>query len=176
MQPVFGCEKDALKAAKKWRKSLKSHCCEFNIESIARYSKAGKPPKGATPDIIEYKLSGKMTDDKKEQDRLRNRLGRFILGTNVTTNVRLTAKVMLATYSEQQDVERGFRLDSIDLKLPSRIDALMMVMTLTLMVYNVAEYEMRETMAKQKTTLPNQKKETNRKTHTEMGISDDAGY
>jgi transposase len=86
-KPVFGCEKDALKVAKKWHKSLKYHCCEFSIESIARYSKAGKPPKGATPDIIEYKLSGKMTDDKKERSRLRNRLGRFILGTNVTTDV-----------------------------------------------------------------------------------------
>jgi hypothetical protein len=36
-KPVFGCEKEALKAAKKWRKSLKYHCCEFSIESIARY-------------------------------------------------------------------------------------------------------------------------------------------
>jgi transposase len=75
----------------------------------------------------------------------------------------------LATYIEQQGVERGFRfiksgefhLDNIYLKLPSRIDALMMMMTLSLMVYNTTEYQMRESMAEQEVTLPNQKgKET----------------
>ena len=85
----------------------------------------------------------------------------------------LTAQKMLSTYIEQQDVERGFRfiksdefhLDGIYLKLPSRIDALMMIMTLSLMVYNVTEYEMRETMAEHKETLPNQKnKQTSRPT------------
>ena len=58
-----------------------------------------------------------------------------------------------------------FHLDNIYLKNPSRIDALMMVMTLTLMVYNTSEYQMRETMREQKITVPNQKgKETDKPT------------
>jgi transposase len=93
------------------------------------------------------------------------KLGRFILGSNDTENIGLTAQVMLQTYTEQQNVERGFRfiksdefhLDGVYLKLPSRIDALMMVMTLSLMVYNTSEYQLREAMAEQEITLPNQK-------------------
>ncbi|PCH94230.1 MAG: hypothetical protein COB83_12095, partial [Gammaproteobacteria bacterium] len=53
----------------------------------------------------------------------------------------------------------------IYLHLPSRIDALMMVMTLSLMVYNVSEHEMRVALNKQEESLPSQKgKNTTRPT------------
>jgi transposase len=169
----FDCEQDALKAASKWQETLKYHAAEFTVEKIEHYSKRGKPPKGAKPDIITYKLKGTLCDDSTKQKQARNRLGRFILATNDVNNITLTPKVLLSTYVEQQDVERGFgflksdefHLDNIYLKLPSRIDALMMVMTLTLMVYNTTEYQMREAMAEQEETLPNQKgKQTARPT------------
>ena len=71
---------------------------------------------------------------------------------------------MLAEYKQQQGVERGFRflkdpwfiVDSIFLKSPKRIEALMMVMTLCLLVYNVTQYRLREALKTQKETLPNQ--------------------
>ena len=52
----------------------------------------------------------------------------------------------------RQGVERGFRflkdpwfmVDSVFLKSPRRIEALMMVMTLCLLVYNVAQYHLRD--------------------------------
>jgi transposase len=55
---------------------------------------------------------------------------------------------MLSTYKEQQGGERGFRfikdplfhLSGVFLKKPERIDALMMVMTLCLMVYNAGYF------------------------------------
>jgi transposase len=96
-----------------------------------------------------------------------------VLGTNDSEETGLSAALMLSTYKEQQDVERGFgfvksdefHLDNLYLKTPSRIDALMMVMTLTLIVYNTSEYLMREEMRKQAVTVPNQKrKETARPT------------
>jgi transposase len=73
--------------------------------------------------------------------------------------------MMLRDYKSQQDVESGFRflkdpwfmLDSVFLKKPRRVSALMMVMTLCLMVYNVAEHRMRKKLATNKETLPNQK-------------------
>ncbi len=73
--------------------------------------------------------------------------------------------MMLGDYKTQQDVEGGFRflkdpwfmLDSVFLKKPSRISALMMVMTLCLMVYNVAEHRMRKNLVANEETLPNQK-------------------
>lgn len=170
---VFACEKDALKAANKWQKSLKYQRVTFTVQPQRRYSKAGKPAKGATPDIINYQLSGIITDNEQAQNKQRNQLGRFILSTNITNDESLTASAMLSTYIEQQDVERGFRfiksdefhLDGIYLHLPSRIDALMMVMTLSLMVYNVSEHEMRAALNKQTESLPCQKgKKTTRPT------------
>ena len=47
-------------------------------------------------------------------------------------------------------------VDSIFLKNPKRIEALMMIMTLCLMVYNVGEHQLRESLDAQNDTLPNQ--------------------
>lgn len=46
-------------------------------------------------------------------------------------------------------------VDSIFLKSEKRIEALMMVMTLTLMIYNVAQFRLREALKIQNETLPN---------------------
>ena len=62
-------------------------------------------------------------------------------------------------------VERGFRflkdpwfmLDSIFLKKKSRIEALMMVMTLCLLVYNVGQYRFRQALKAKDESIPNQK-------------------
>ncbi len=163
---VFTCQKDALKAGQKWAKSLKHHQVTFTVIASERYNKRGKPAKDVVPDYIEYRLNGQLSDDENKQTTARHQLGRFILATNDIDNTGLTAEAMLSTYKEQQNVERGFRfiksdefhLDNIYLKTPSRIDALMMVMTLSLMVYNTNEYQLREEMLRQDVTLPNQKK------------------
>jgi transposase len=47
-------------------------------------------------------------------------------------------------------------VDSIFLKTPKRIEALMMVMTLCLMVYNIAQYKMRKALKEREETIPNQ--------------------
>ena len=49
-----------------------------------------------------------------------------------------------------------FMVDSVFLKLPRRIEALMMIMVLCLLVYNVGQYKLRESLKAQKTSLPNQ--------------------
>lgn len=67
-------------------------------------------------------------------------------------------------YKEQQNVEGGFRflkdpwfmVDSIFLKLPKRIEVLMMIMALCLLVYNVGQHKLRKSLKAQKTFLPNQ--------------------
>ena len=49
-----------------------------------------------------------------------------------------------------------FMVDSIFLKSPKRIEALMMIMTLCLLVYNVAQHKLRERLKEDNDTLPNQ--------------------
>lgn len=47
-------------------------------------------------------------------------------------------------------------VESVFLKLPSRLEALIMVMTLCLLVYNVAQYRLRLKLKEEKETLLNQ--------------------
>jgi transposase len=47
-------------------------------------------------------------------------------------------------------------VDSIFLKSPKRIEALMMVMTLCLLVYNIAQYKLRQSLITKGETIPNQ--------------------
>jgi transposase len=71
---------------------------------------------------------------------------------------------MLSEYKSQTHVERGFRflksdefqLNHIFLKNPERIGALMMLMTLCLVVYNFAQYQLRQALKHEDTVLPNQ--------------------
>ena len=61
-------------------------------------------------------------------------------------------------------MERGFRflkapvffVSSLCVKKPSRIQGLLMVMTLALLVYSVAQRRMRHQLARHHDTLPNQ--------------------
>ena len=92
------------------------------------------------------------------------RKGRFILATNELNLDNYSDEQMLREYKEQQHVERGFRflkdpwfmVDSIFLKSARRIEALMMVMTLCLLVYNIGQYQLRKKLKDEKLTLPNQ--------------------
>ena len=72
--------------------------------------------------------------------------------------------MILQNYKNQQDVERGFAFlkdpwfmaNRIFLKSPKRIQALMMVMTLCLMIYNIAQYRLRKALQENNETVPNQ--------------------
>ncbi|MBF0123777.1 MAG: IS1634 family transposase [Magnetococcales bacterium] len=90
--------------------------------------------------------------------------GRFVLATNQLDHDELSDLEFFQEYKDQSQVEGGFRflkdpwfmVDSIFLKTPKRIEALMMIMTLCLMVYNVGQYQLREKLSAQGGFLPNQ--------------------
>ena len=72
---------------------------------------------------------------------------------------------MIEAYKNQNaSVERGFRflkdpqffVSSFFLKKPARIMALLMIMTLSLLVYSVAQKHLREQLSEKNETLPNQ--------------------
>ena len=76
----------------------------------------------------------------------------------------LSPKELLNEYKSQQRVERGFRFlkspqflsDAIFLKNPKRIEAMLMIMTLSLLVYSALEYKIRSELKAQNKTFPNQ--------------------
>ena len=92
-------------------------------------------------------------------------LGRFILATNVLDEDALSDAQLLACYKQQaSSVERGFRFlkdpmffaDSLFVKSPVRVMAMIMIMGLALLIYALAERELRLALIAQETTLPDQ--------------------
>ena len=71
---------------------------------------------------------------------------------------------MLSEYKEQSSTESGFKfikdnsfeVNSIFVKKPERISALIIVMTLCLMVYSFAQYTLRNTLVANDETIQSQ--------------------
>ena len=160
----FNCEQDAHRVVASFEAKLKYHKLNYQIAPIMKFTGRGRPKKGEQPTCSHYQLQIMLSGCEEKQKPYRNKLGRFILGTNDLANEEMDITTLLASYKEQQGVERGFRfikdpqfhLNSIFLKKAERINALMMIMTLCLMVYNVGEYEIRETLKAENETVLNQ--------------------
>jgi transposase len=161
---VFNCEDDARSELKKIEKKNKLYTVISQIVPIMKYAKRGRPQVGEEKIKVGYRVESSIQRNEEEIGRLLISKGRFILATNDLDKEAFSDEQMLNEYKEQQKVEGGFRfikdpwfmLDSIFLKSPKRIEALMMVMTLCLMVYNVAQYKLRQALKKNNETLPNQ--------------------
>lgn len=158
----FVCEGDAQKALKKLQQQHDLHHIKGQIVSIMKHTKRGRPKQDAKRVSHGYRIESEYVRNNEEIEKLLSKKGRFILATN--DHDVYTDKAMLEEYKEQQDVEKGFRflkdpwfmVDSVFLKLPRRIEALMMVMTLCLMIYNVGQHGLRQKLQEEDDTLPNQ--------------------
>jgi hypothetical protein len=95
------------------------------------------------------------------------RRSRFILATNQLDKTRWPAQKCLREYKGQQTVERGFRFlkdplffaSSVFVKKPQRVEALALIMALTLMVYTLAERKLRQALEAQNQTVLDQRKQ-----------------
>ena len=160
----FQCKSDAEKAMKPLLKSLKYHRIDYQIVPIERHVGKGRPKPGAEKEVIGYQIQALLSSCLEKIARAKKTLGRFILATNQLDTTVLDNPAVLKQYKEQSCVESGFKfiknnafeLDSFYLKTPARIGALMMIMTLCLMVYNFAQYNMRKCIEEQGDVLPNQ--------------------
>jgi transposase len=101
-----------------------------------------------------------------------NAKGRFILATNDLDEKAYPDEAVLAEYKDQYKVEnQGFRFlkdpwfmaDDIYLKSAKRIEALMVVMTLCLFIYNYGQYIARQRLKEQNQTVPSQVKKPTQK-------------
>ncbi|AWN81503.1 IS1634 family transposase [Candidatus Cardinium hertigii] len=105
-----------------------------------------------------------MVEDILTIDQAKLSKGRFILATNQLDKEELPDQELLSTYKEQSVTESGFKfikdhtfeVDSIFLKKPTRISTLMMVMTLCLMVYSIAQYYLRKELVSSNETILSQ--------------------
>ena len=161
---IYACEPDAKRAAAQVEKlSGRLHNISISICS-EEVRKCGRPPKNA-PALTKtrYTLEWSITENTVEVARLRELAGCFVLLSNVPTsgNSALDEAELLRTYKGQYGVESDFAflkdpliVNDVFLKKPSRIDALGMVLIISLMVWRLMERNMRRYVKKTGKTLP----------------------
>ena len=161
---IFGCESDLIKALEALKKEHLLFTITVRVEPVMKNKSRGRPKEDSEKQCLGYQLQGTVQRNEETIELQMNRKGRFILATNELNKENLPDQQILSEYKEQQGVERGFRflkdpwfmIDSIFLKSPKRIEALMMVMTLCLMIYNIAQNKIRNALEEKNQTVPNQ--------------------
>ena len=144
-----------MRAYKEFSKNLQYIAInDLKTIKIKQYQLLGKPKVDAVPSAIHYRLRGACycsLDVKQAKDA---ETGMFILATNELDKTRLSNSLLLAEYKNQQKVERGFKFlkhpyfftSSFFVKKVERMTSLLMIMTLSLMVYAAIEYRLRQAL------------------------------
>jgi transposase len=175
---VFECPEDAAKAIKPIEKKLKYHTVAQTVQEVRKHKGKGRPKEDVLAEVVGYQVLGSLIADEHKITELERTLGRFVLATNQLDQTALSDAEMLSEYKDQLHTEQGFRfikndtfeVSGVFLKKPERIQALMMVMTLCLMIYNLAQYFLRQALVDQNETLPDQlKKPTQKPTMERVG-------
>ena len=157
MNSKFKSQQEAISMVDNFNKKLKYHQIN-NVEYLEVKSKDKKDP------TYFYQVNASLSENINAIKIAYNSAGRFILATNVLDEKHLGNDEMLGEYKAQQSCERGFGFikdplffaDSIFLKSPERIQAMAMIMGLCLLVYTLAQREIRKALSASKSTIKNQ--------------------
>jgi transposase len=162
----FACETDALDAAKTFGKELKYHrFTEIEVQLKPQYERPGRPRQGESPKRYTYHLQGTLVLNEEAVTLLPNQAGRFILATNLLDDRLWSNQTVLQEYKNQHSCERGFRFlkdpiffaSRMFVKSPQRVASLAMIMGLCLLVYSIAQRQLRSSLASFEETVPNQR-------------------
>lgn len=163
----FNCPQDAWRALAAFRGTLKVlEVHDTSVIERRHYKRAGKPASDALPESVGYHLEGALAAPIALRERRLIRRSCFIVATNELDEGVLSDPEVLKAYKGQSSkVERGFRFlkdpmfvaSTLYLKRVERIMALLMVMTVCLLVYAALEQRIRQTLAKHKESVPDQK-------------------
>ena len=157
-QERFACEADAIKALSKLSTQFKYH--QINESKVT----PAKSNKKDSLNEISYQILATVCQDESKINTELLSAGRFIIATNVLDSQELSDDSMLREYKAQQSCERGFGFlkdplffaDSIFLKSPERIESMGMIMGLCLLVYTLAQRQIRNALKGSKSTIKNQ--------------------
>ena len=167
----FACQADAEAELARFANGLKLlEIVQGHVLTEPVYASAGRPKSGQQPDSYQYRIEGQAATCLERVEEANAQTGVFILATNDLSGT-LTMAELLATYKAQQTVERGFRFlkspefltSSLYLKKPERIEALLMVMTCSLMIYAALEHRIRKGLVAQGRSVPDMKKKPTQK-------------
>ena len=150
---------------------MKYHTINSTVNIVYKFDGKGRPNKDQTPIGQAYKITSTIEQNIKEIEIIKSHKGKFIIATNQLDVTVLPDNMLLSTYKEQSGTEKGFKfikdnsfeIDSVFLKKPERIDALLMIMVLCLMVYSYAQFFLYKELDKNNETILSQVyKPTNR--------------
>lgn len=132
-------------------------------EDITKRAKRGRPKKGEEVELVHIGVSV-TAEVTLDEDKIAEAISRECLYVLATNDVSRDWKMadLLSIYKRQSVIERNWRcckdplffLDAIYLKSPSRIDALLWLMSLALLVYAAMEYKIRKALADAKMVFP----------------------
>jgi len=160
----FDTKKAACDAMEQHSKKWKYHQIdEVDIQKHVKYATKGRPGADTPIKSVQWQITATVKQDESRIAHERHRKACFILGTSIPS-AQLADEEIFHAYKNQSQVENGFRflkdpvffVSSLFVKKPSRIEGLLMVMTLALLVYSVAQRRMRNELHRNRESLPNQ--------------------
>jgi transposase len=140
---------DALAAlAKHWKYH---QVASSHLTAHKRYAGKGRPTASTPRKAIEWHIQAHVLADDEAMERDKQVKACYVLGTNIAAS-ELSDTEVIAAYKGQAHVEGGFRflkdplffVSSLFVKKPTRIEGLLMVMTLALLVYSVTQRRLRQ--------------------------------
>jgi transposase len=128
-----------------------------------RYAGKGRPTPTTPLKAMEWQMQAQVRPAQEVMEAHQPQSACLVIGTNIQARQVSDAEVIRA-YKAPFGVEGGFRLlkdpvffvSSLFVKKPSRIQGLLMVMTLALLVYSLTQRRWRQQLADRHATIPNQ--------------------
>ena len=164
MKKRFFCRADAEQAAKDLlAKTTRFHRLDIAIIECPRYAR-GRPAQGAQriPVATEYELSVTIIEQENAVAKHRKVAGCFVLLSSVQVDwdEGYDAEKILRTYKDQYGIENNFGflkddqiVNAVFLKRPERIEALGLILLISLLVWRLVEHVMRTELEEADTTL-----------------------
>jgi transposase len=160
----FESQEAARAALHKIVRNLRYHqVAQSTLTQHLQYARRGKPTAETPIKAIRWQIQATVAPDPDKITHQQQRKACFVVGTSIP-DTAVTDEEIIAGYKGPSAVERGFRflkapvffVASLFVKKPCRIQGLLMVMTLALLVYSVAQRRLRNQVHSQQETLPNQ--------------------
>jgi transposase len=166
---LFFCTADAQAAMTRLQnESPRFHDIKLTLEERPLYAR-GRPKADGSRALkqMRYAITGTLAPKPEAIDTMREQAGCFVLISSVPaegppkSDLPYDGKAILQAYKDQNGIEHNFSflkdpviVNSIFLKKPERIEALGLILVISLLLWRLIEIEMRSHLQEQQTTIP----------------------
>jgi transposase len=157
--PEYACQDDAMAAGKKWTSQpTHYHDLSYKVEPSCTYAR-GRPKKDQPRTVtrVHYRVHFHLEHRTSALERMEQEAGCFVLLTNAPQEGERAFETMeiLSLYKEQHGVEQNFAflkdpavVNAIFLKKEERIEALGLILLISLLIWRLMERALRQHVEK----------------------------